>query len=95
MKPVEIRNHAQSLSENLFLGLKNSDWTPYRAPSDKEASSHIISLSHQNAASSLVLQKLKSKKVVCSERNDRIRISLAHYNNEQDIDNLLNVLKSG
>ena len=95
LKPVEIRNHAQSLSENLFLGLKNSDWTPYRAPSDKEASSHIISLSHQNAASSLVLQKLKSKKVVCSERNDRIRISLAHYNNEQDIDNLLNVLKSG
>ena len=95
LKPTEICNHAQSLSKKLFLELKDSNWTPFRAPSDKEASPHIISLTHQNVASSLVLQKLKSEKVVCSERNDRIRISLAHYNNEQDIDNLLNVLKSG
>ncbi len=94
LKLTKIRDHSQSLSETLFFGLKGSNWTSYRDLSNTEASPHIISLTNKNAKSSMILKKLKLKNVVCSDRNNRIRISLAHYNNEQDIKNLLTILNN-
>lgn len=39
------------------------------------------------------MKLLESHNVWVTQRNDGIRISLHYYNNETDIDNLLNVLQ--
>ena len=37
-------------------------------------------------------KELKDKNIVCSLRNGRLRVSIAHYNSQEDIDVLLAVL---
>ena len=43
-------------------------------------------------ACTVVLGDLKKNKIICSIRNKKIRLSLAHFNNQQDIENLLEIL---
>ena len=88
----KINNHAQKLATLLADGIKDSKWQPYRSISDKCASSHIISLKCQSGAIIHTLAKLKKENIVCGIRNNRLRVSIAHFNNEADIRSLIKVL---
>ena len=39
------------------------------------------------------VQALRDEKIVCGSRNNRIRVSLAHFNDENDVRALIRVLK--
>jgi selenocysteine lyase/cysteine desulfurase len=40
-----------------------------------------------------VAAALRAANIICGSRNGRIRVSLAHYNNENDLDALTRVLR--
>jgi selenocysteine lyase/cysteine desulfurase len=89
----KIFSHSQEMSKLLKNGLINSQWTTHRPTQDKSASSHIITLVNETTDISKTVQDLKEQKVYCGVRNGRLRISLAHYNDESDINSLLSVLR--
>ena len=41
---------------------------------------------------SIILKRLKKNKIICSLRNKKLRLSIAHFNNQKDIENLLETL---
>lgn len=97
----EIERHSVSLAEILIEGLAPLGWQPFRALTDPAASSHIISLAQAQVAGSSVLENnlielalntLRERNIICSSRGGRIRVSLAPYNNEQDVDTLIDAL---
>ena len=81
------------MSSLLRDGLAKSQWTTHRPSQDDSASSHIITLVNESVDISQTIQDLKEQKVYCGVRNGRLRISLAHYNDESDINSLLSVLR--
>ena len=89
---TSINNHAQKLATLLSDGIRESKWQPYRSIKDKSASSHIISLTCQSVEITRTLEKLKKTNIVCGIRNSRLRISIAHFNNEADIQSLVKAL---
>jgi len=87
-----ISDHSKKLVKILNQELTPSNWKSYRPIEDQSASSHIVTLeTTQNETTKLPLY-LKNKKIICGSRNGRLRISLAHYNNETDIKTLVNSL---
>jgi selenocysteine lyase/cysteine desulfurase len=88
----KIFSHSQEMAKLLKDGLTNSQWTTHRPTQDKSVSSHIITLVNESSNISQTVQNLKEQKVFCGVRNGRLRISLAHYNDESDINALLSVL---
>ncbi|MGY9009771.1 MAG: aminotransferase class V-fold PLP-dependent enzyme, partial [Rhodobacterales bacterium] len=89
---TSINNHAQKLATLLGDGIRESKWQPYRSINDKSASSHIISLKCQSVEITQTLEKLKKTNIVCGIRNSRLRVSIAHFNNEADIQSLVKAL---
>ena len=86
---VEIMNHSEKLAEHLFSIIANSDWHSYRPTKSKSSSSHIVSLMHPS--SNTIRRKfehLSEKGLICGIRNDRLRVSISHYNDSNDIENL-------
>lgn len=90
----KIEAHARKLATLLIEGARQHGWHPFRALSDSAASSHIIALSHQDKSSEEAVKMLVSRNIFCSSRNGRIRVSLAPYNDESDINALVRVLGS-
>jgi cysteine desulfurase/selenocysteine lyase len=88
----KIFSHSQEMAKLLKDGLTNSQWTTHRPTQDKSVSSHIITLVNESSDISQTVQNLKEQKIFCGVRNGRLRISLAHYNDESDINALLSVL---
>ena len=88
----KISDHSDKLAKILSSGLKGSKWRTYRSLNDQSASSHIVSLQSSSENIDHTLQKLKIAKIVCGTRNNRLRISIAHFNNEADINSLINAL---
>ena len=91
--PQKIFSHSQKMSSLLRDGLAKSQWTTHRPSQDDSASSHIITLVNESVDISQTIQDLKEQKVFCGVRNGRLRISLAHYNDESDVNALLSVLR--
>ncbi|MEM9605388.1 MAG: aminotransferase class V-fold PLP-dependent enzyme [Pseudomonadota bacterium] len=87
-----IERHAGQLSQHLSEAVASTPWTPYRAPSDPAAAPHIVALAHPNATAVSVVTRLRRAGVVCSARRGRLRVSLAHYNSDTDIDTLVRTL---
>ncbi|MEM7377451.1 MAG: aminotransferase class V-fold PLP-dependent enzyme [Pseudomonadota bacterium] len=87
-----IEHHASQLSRYLYETLNSSQWTAFRAPSDRAAAPHIVSLAHPNAKAASVVTRLRQAGVVCSARQGRVRVSLAHYNTDTDINTLVSAL---
>ena len=89
----QIKHHSSELAKFLLKGLKKLEWTVFVDGESDEFSSHIISL--QNAHHNVVnaVEKFNKSGIVCGIRNGRIRVSLAHYNNENDVQKLLEALK--
>ena len=83
---------AQQLAHRLINGCEPHGWLPFRPLDDASASAHIVTLAHERVPAPEMVGKLRQKHVICGERNGRLRISLAPYNNSDDVDALLEVL---
>jgi len=88
-----IETHACELANILVEGARKHGWRPFRSPGDSAACSHIVALSHPKRSPEETRKYLAGRKIVCSARGGRVRVSIAPYNNETDIDMLTQVLK--
>ena len=66
---------------------------------DNERSDRVIATKwdtaftlHDGLPSKLDIERLKKNKIICSLRNKKLRLSIAHFNNQKDIENLLETL---
>ena len=90
-----IEAHAQSLARLLDEKLKGTNWAPFRSTDDKAASAHIISLGNPAGNVENTLLKIRNANIVCGSRNRRIRVSIAHFNDENDIQTFVKILQQG
>ena len=86
-----IASHSEKLKKYLLSSL-NKDRYKTLNGNEKLSSSHIISISNNEIDSTKLSKILFDNGIICSLRNGFIRISLAHYNDQTDIDKLLSVL---
>ena len=89
---AQIETHARKLSARLIERVCKNGWQPFRDPSDRAASPHIVSLMRPDQKLETTLESLRTAKIVCSSRGGRVRVSLAPYNDEGDIDSLVAAL---
>jgi len=89
---ANIEAHARRLAERLLEKSSPRGWQPFRELSDPAASPHIVSLTRPDTALRATQDALRSARVICSSRGGRIRVSLAPYNDESDIDALIAAL---
>ena len=87
-----IEAHARSLAAMLTGNAARYGWQPFRGVGDPAASRHIISLGHARESVQATVERLRSHNIVCGTRGGRIRISLAPYNDESDINALVEAL---
>jgi selenocysteine lyase/cysteine desulfurase len=64
-------------------------WQPFRSVGDPAGSPHILSLGHPGESVQAIVERLRSHNIVCGTRGGRIRISLAPYNDESDVNALI------
>ena len=88
-----IESHADSLASLLIEKAAEIGWHPYRSTDESAACSHIVSLSNTARSLAESIERLAAHKVICSSRGGRIRVSIAPYNDETDIDVLVQALK--
>ncbi len=84
-----IEAHARSLAAMLVSEASKHGWQPFRSAGDPAGSSHIISLGRPRDRVQAIVNRLRSQNIVCGTRGGRIRISLAPYNDESDINALV------
>jgi len=87
-----IEAHARGLSTALIEWAGEAGWTPFRQASDPAASPHIVSLMRPEQDPEATHEALRSAKIVCSARGGRVRVSLAPYNDESDLEALVAAL---
>jgi cysteine desulfurase/selenocysteine lyase len=86
---TRIEAHARSLAATLVSEAAKYGWQPFRSVGDPAGSPHIISLGRPRESVQAMVERLRSHNIVCSTRGGRIRISLAPYNDESDVNALL------
>jgi cysteine desulfurase / selenocysteine lyase len=90
-----ISEHARRLAADLAEQTAPLGWAPYRAPGERSASGHIVSLRHPAAAADEVQAALASQHdISTSSRAGGIRVSLHAYNSSDDIRALAHALAS-
>jgi len=89
---IRIEEHARTLSNQLIEGVRGSEWKPFRPIDDPSAAPHIVTLEHPKLCAESTVGMLRENQIVCACRNNRIRISIAPYNNSDDIDAVIDVL---
>jgi selenocysteine lyase/cysteine desulfurase len=90
-----ISEHASALAAELAEQTAPLGWTPYRAPGDRSASGHIVSLRHPAATAGQVQAALANQHHInTSSRDGGIRVSLHAYNTSDDIRTLTQALAS-
>jgi cysteine desulfurase/selenocysteine lyase len=90
----QLESHARELSRQLIQGVSTLGWRPFRDIDDSSASPHIIALFHPNLNIDRSMEVLHQNNIICGTRNGRIRISIAPYNNSDDIRALIEGLKN-
>jgi selenocysteine lyase/cysteine desulfurase len=91
--PTSIESHARSLATLLIDQLEGSDWMPFGGAGRALAAPHIVALTHRGGDVDIAMRALRDEGIVCSSRNGMIRVSLAHYNDEDDVRSLAQALK--
>ena len=86
---ARIESHARSLAAMLASDASKYGWKPFRSVGDSAGCPHIISLGHPRESVQAIVERLRSHNIVCSTRGGRIRISLAPYNDESDVNTLI------
>lgn len=87
-----VERNASDLSHQVVDELRRLGWHPLRELSDPTASAHIVSLEHEGTEVREVIGQLRMANIVAGGRGGRLRISLAPYNNEEDVADLVRVL---
>lgn len=94
LKIKKIENHSIEL-KNLFIEkLNNTSWNTFHNKNINLSSSNIVCISDKNKDMKKISSILYQNKIICSYRNNHLRFSFAHYNNEIDVQNCLTVLRS-
>jgi selenocysteine lyase/cysteine desulfurase len=83
-----IEEHADGLRRRLIGQAASRGRVPFRRDGDPGASPHIVALGHPDHRAGPVVAALRESGVFCSSRLDRVRVSLAPYNDDGDIDAL-------
>ena len=89
---TRIEAHARSLAAILVSDASKYGWQPFRSVGDPAGSPHIISLRRPGENVSAIVERLRSQNIVCGTRGGRIRISLAPYNDANDVNTLIEAL---
>ena len=92
MSIKNIYSHSHSLATILISKLEGLNWEPFHKTTSSEFSPHIISLCSPELNIQSKILELTENGIICGNRNGRLRISIAHYNNESDILSLLKQL---
>jgi len=87
-----IEEHARQLAAMLVDGAREYGWEPFHAVHDVAASPHIISLGHSRKRARETVEILRDQRIICSARGERIRVSLAPYNDASDVMRFIQVL---
>jgi len=87
-----IEAHARQLAAMLVDGAREYGWEPFHDVHGVSASPHIISLAHSRQSARETVEKLREQRIICSARGERIRVSLAPYNDAGDVVKLLQAL---
>jgi len=87
-----IEMHARDLAAMLIDGAREYGWEPFNDVHRVTACPHIISLGHKRIRAWESVEKLREQRIICSVRGDRIRVSLAPYNDASDVMKLLQAL---
>ena len=87
-----IERHTARLAGLLIEAVEPHGWRPFRPLNDRAASSHIISLGREGDELAGILGRLRSAAISCSTRGGRLRVSLAPYNDENDVGALVDAL---
>ena len=87
-----IEEHARQLAAMLVDGAREYGWEPFHDVHDVAASPHIISLRHRRTRVRETVEKLRDQRIICSARGERIRVSLAPYNDASDVMKLCQTL---
>ena len=87
-----IEEHARQLAALLVDGAREYGWEPFHDVHAVAASPHIISLAHSRQSARETVEKLRNQRIICSARGERIRVSLAPYNDAGDVMKLLQAL---
>ncbi len=94
LDPFRIEQHAHRLARELVELVEPLGWTPFRPLTDPAASSHIVALSHPTMPADDVQRGLADDhNVICSSRNESIRVSLHVYNDDHDLAALVGGLR--
>ena len=94
LNPKKIEHHAINLSKYFNSGINKKKWHIFKNKNNSTNSFHIISFQPKSKfiEADMIFQKLKKNKIICSLRNKKLRISFAHFNNQKDINHLLETL---
>jgi selenocysteine lyase/cysteine desulfurase len=93
LDPRRIQAHARRLATSLVERVAPLGWSPFRDLSDPASSGHIVALMHPTLSSGTVQRFLAAEhRVICSDRNGRLRVSLHAYNDDSDIEALVHGL---
>lgn len=93
--PHALAAHAAGLGRRLLDVFRPAGWRPFRDPGAPGAARHLVSLTRAGDDAASTLARLHDAGVVCGARGGRIRVSLAPYNDESDIDALVAALARG
>ena len=86
LDPFRIDQHARRLARELVEQVEPLGWTPFRPLTDPAASSHIVALTHPTMPADDVQRSLADDhNIICSSRNESIRVSLHVYNDDHDL----------
>ncbi len=88
----QVEQHASRLADLLVRTVEPLGWRPYRRADDPASSPHILALVHPGGSAAEAAERLRRRGIVCSPRGDRLRVSLALYNDQTDIEALADAL---
>jgi len=87
-----IEVHARQLAALLVDGAREYGWEPFHDVHSVAASPNIISHAHSRKSARETVEKLRDQRIICSARGERIRVSLAPYNDTSDVMKLFQAL---
>lgn len=87
-----IEQHSARLARLLVDAVEPIGWAPFRQLDDQAAAPHIVSLGCNAEEPIGLVERLRAAGVVCSTRGGRLRVSIAPYSNEQDLEALVDAL---
>ena len=93
LKFERIEQHARRLATYLIERVAELGWRPFRLTSDPSAASHIVSLRHADHLPGETAERLASESgIICGGRGGGLRVSLHVYNDDDDVDQLVDAL---